>query len=381
MKAGWESKPLGEVADILDKLRRPITKRNRVAGPYPYYGATGVLDHVDGYIFEEQLVLIGEDGAKWGAGDASAFAVEGKCWVNNHAHVLRPNRDVLIDAFLIYFLNFADLSDFISGMTVPKLNQGRLREIPIPLPPLEEQQRIVAILDEAFEGLDRAKANAEANLASARELFESFLDHAITSCNSSPERAIGEIGEVYDGPHATPKTIEDGPVFLGISSLVDGRIELSKTRHVSEEDFKKWTTRVEPKPGDVVFSYETRLGQVGLIPEGLRCCLGRRMGLVRLDRRLARPDYFVLAYRSPEFQSFLKSRTVRGATVDRISLREFPAFQIPVPPLEEQSRLVEQMNAFRSSQDHLIQLAHANVANTETLRRSLLAKAFAGELT
>lgn len=180
MKEDWETKPLGIIVDVLDKLRKPITKRDRVAGPHPYYGATGVLDHVDGYIFDEPLVLIGEDGAKWGPGDVSAFPIDGKSWVNNHAHVLRPHRDELLDAFLIYYLNFSDLSDFISGMTVPKLNQGRLREIPIPLPPLEEQQRIVAILDEAFEGLDRAKANAEANLASAKELFQAALGEALS---------------------------------------------------------------------------------------------------------------------------------------------------------------------------------------------------------
>src|SRR5690606_19906331 len=119
--------------------------------------------------------LVGEDGAKWQAGDQSAYTIAGKTWVNNHAHVLRPLRGKLLDDWLVYFLNWADLMPFVSGLTVPKLNQARLREIPIPLPPLEEQRQIVAILDEAFEGLDRARANVEANLASARELFDAYL--------------------------------------------------------------------------------------------------------------------------------------------------------------------------------------------------------------
>ena len=104
---------LGEVVEILDSLRRPITKSDRKPGPYPYYGATGVLDHVEGYIFNEPLVLVGEDGAKWGAGENSAFPVEGKVWVNNHAHVLRPKRDRLTDRFLIEILNEADLMPYI----------------------------------------------------------------------------------------------------------------------------------------------------------------------------------------------------------------------------------------------------------------------------
>ncbi len=123
MKKGWKTMPLGELCDVLDHKRKPITKRDREAGEYPYYGATGVLDHVAGYLFDEPLVLVGEDGAKWASGEHTAFAVEGKIWVNNHAHVLRPHRTVLLDTWLIYHLNHSDLIEFVSGLTVPKLNQ------------------------------------------------------------------------------------------------------------------------------------------------------------------------------------------------------------------------------------------------------------------
>ena len=174
----WATKPLGDVCDILDRLRKPITKRDRISGPYPYYGATGVLDHVADYIFDEPLVLIGEDGAKWEASEKSAFAIDGKTWVNNHAHVIRPHRNELLDDWLIYFLNASDLMPFVSGMTVPKLNQGRLREIPIPIPSPEEQRRIVAVLNEAFENLDSTRANFEANLADLDDLRQSILQRA-----------------------------------------------------------------------------------------------------------------------------------------------------------------------------------------------------------
>ena len=139
---GWMDVPLGELCDILDSERKPITKRDRISGEIPYYGATGIQDYVDGFIFDEPLVLVGEDGAKWGAGERTAFAVSGKCWVNNHAHVLRPRRRALLDYWLISFLNHSDLKEFVSGLTVPKLNQGNLREIPIPLPPLKIQKTL-----------------------------------------------------------------------------------------------------------------------------------------------------------------------------------------------------------------------------------------------
>ena len=180
MKNGWKKKPLGELCEVLDNMRKPVTKRDRVAGQYPYYGATGIQDYVADYIFDEPLVLVGEDGAKWASGENTAFAVDGKCWVNNHAHVLRPIRTAILDNWLIYFLIHSDLSDFVSGLTVPKLNQGNLREIPIPLPPLPEQRRIVSILDEAFAGIATAKANAEKNLQNARALFESHLQAVFT---------------------------------------------------------------------------------------------------------------------------------------------------------------------------------------------------------
>jgi type I restriction enzyme S subunit len=180
VKKGWKIEPLGELCDILDSQRKPITKRDRTAGKYPYYGATGIVDYVNDFIFDEPLVLVGEDGAKWASGESTAFRVEGKCWVNNHAHVLRPHRKTVVDNWLVYFLHHSDLSEFVSGLTVPKLNQGNLREIHIPVPPLAEQQRIVGLLDEAFEGIATAKANAEKNLKNARALFESHLQSVFT---------------------------------------------------------------------------------------------------------------------------------------------------------------------------------------------------------
>jgi len=158
-KEDWKYKKLGEVCEILDSRRKPITKNKREPGTIPYYGATGILDYVKDYIFDEKLVLLGEDGAKWGAGENSAYIIEGKTWVNNHAHALRPKRELLVDELLVYYLNFANLQPFITGVTVPKLNQEKMRSIEIPVPPISDQQSIVNTLDSLKSKVDRLQEN------------------------------------------------------------------------------------------------------------------------------------------------------------------------------------------------------------------------------
>jgi restriction endonuclease S subunit len=155
---------------------------------------------------------------------------------------------------------------------------------------------------------------------------------------------LGDVAAVFDGPHATPKTVEAGPIFLGIGALEDGTINLGETRHVTAHDFRQWTRRIRPQTDDIVFSYETRLGQAAIIPEGFECCLGRRMGLVRIDGERVVPRFFLYQYIAPPFREFLSGRTIRGATVDRLSIKEFPSFPIAFPPLSEQHRIVRMLD-------------------------------------
>ncbi len=172
---GWGEKSLGDLCDILDSKRKPITKRDRKSGCYPYYGATQVQDYVAGYIFDEPLILLGEDGARWGANEQSAYHIVGKSWVNNHAHVLRPHRDELLDAWLVYVLNTEDLSRYITGTTVKKLNQEKMRSIKIPLPPLAEQKKIVKKLDALAEKARALAALQSAQAADFKALKQSIL--------------------------------------------------------------------------------------------------------------------------------------------------------------------------------------------------------------
>ena len=178
---------------------------------------------------------------------------------------------------------------------------------------------------------------------------------------------IGDLVEIFDGPHATPPKATSGPVFLGISSLSSGRLDLSQTEHVSEEDFARWTRRVTPSPDDVVFSYETRLGEVALIPRGLRCCLGRRMGLLRARAGRVDPRFLLYAYLGPEFQATIRQRTVRGSTVDRIPLVDMPDFPIAVPDLPTQRAIAHALGTL----DDKIELNRRTNETLEAMARAL----------
>jgi type I restriction enzyme, S subunit len=154
------------------------------------------------------------------------------------------------------------------------------------------------------------------------------------------EYKVGDLCHgIYDGPHATPEKTNHGPIFLGISNLSSGRIDLSNVDHLSEESFKKWTKRITPQANDVVFSYETRLGEAALIPEGLRCCLGRRMALMRPNLEKVDPQFLLYVYLSPAFQETISARTIFGSTVNRIALIEFPSYPIKIPSLKVQKSI------------------------------------------
>ena len=142
-----EWKTLGEIAVNFDTMRKPITSGKREEGTIPYYGASGVVDYVKGFIFDGDYLLVSEDGANLIARTTPiAFSISGKSWVNNHAHVLKFNT-YEERRFVEYYLNSIDLTPYISGASQPKLNQKNLNKIKIHIPPLAEQERIVSILD------------------------------------------------------------------------------------------------------------------------------------------------------------------------------------------------------------------------------------------
>lgn len=173
---------------------------------------------------------------------------------------------------------------------------------------------------------------------------------------------------LYDGPHATPKPSDTGPVFLGIKNVTDdGHLDLSDIRHIAEADFATWIRRVEPQPGDIVFTYEATLNRYAIIPEGFRGCLGRRLALIRTNPKQVNTKFLFYYFFSPAWREVIKKNVLTGATVDRIPLVTFPEFPVSVPPLSVQRRIAGILSAY----DELIENSRRRIKILETIARAL----------
>ncbi|AII70197.1 MAG: type I restriction modification protein [Phocaeicola dorei] len=179
---GWCLTDIGELLINRDGERKPVSsviRSKQTSKIYDYYGAAGVIDKVDSYLFDERLLLIGEDGANLlSRSKNNAFFAEGRYWVNNHAHVLDATDKNLLD-FIAIVINSMKLDDYITGSAQPKLSQDNLNKIPIVLPPLAEQQRIIAEIKKWFTLIDQIE-QGKADLQTTIELTKSkILDLAI----------------------------------------------------------------------------------------------------------------------------------------------------------------------------------------------------------
>jgi type I restriction enzyme S subunit len=154
-----------------------------------------------------------------------------------------------------------------------------------------------------------------------------------------------DLGQLFDGPHATPTRVTEGPYFLNISSLSAGRLDLTQSDHVSPSDFAQWTRRVTPTENDLLFSYETRLGEAALMPAQVKACLGRRMALLRPDERVVDPKFLLYYYLSPDFQQLIEQHTIPGATVNRIGLSTMGTWPVSLPSLPDQQAIAEVLGA------------------------------------
>lgn len=168
---------------------------------------------------------------------------------------------------------------------------------------------------------------------------------------------IGLVCDVFDGPHATPTKVESGPIYLGIDAITDnGKINPAGYNFLTEEDYVKWTKRVTPQYGDIVFSYEATLGKYALIPKDFYGCLGRRLAVVRPKDERINVKWLYYYFRSPEWTVFIKNNTVKGSTVDRISIENFPFYKIPLIDREEQDKIVSVLSSIDDKIDNNVKI-------------------------
>ena len=382
MREDWKYLPLGEICDILDSKRKPITKNKRLVGSIPYYGATGVLDYVKDYIFNEKLVLLGEDGAKWGAGENSAYIIDGKSWVNNHAHALRPHRNIIVDEFLVCYLNYTDLSDSITGVTVPKLNQEKMRAISIPVPPLAEQERIVSLLDTQFAKIDALKANAASQLQAAKDLFQAALKQVFVTKENWKFLPLGEITSSINGlwKGKKPPFVNVG-VIRNANFTKDFTLNLSNIEYLDVEE-RQYSTR-KLQRGDLIVeksggSEKQPVGRTILFDLEGEYSVSNFTSILRIkDRTLILPTflykYLLYIYK----EGYTKEMQNATTGIHNIIYDKFLSIPVPILSLPEQERIAarldeisEKVKALQANYDQTITLCN-------DLKQSLLKSIFA----
>jgi len=194
---------LGQLVDVLDHKRVPVSAKERASrsGEVPYYGAAGQVGWIDKPLFDEPLLLLGEDGVQFfDPAKSKAYVIDGPAWVNNHAHVLRARHDLVERRFLMYYLNWTDFHGFANGTTRLKLTKSAMTSMPIPLPSLGEQRRIIEILEDHLSRLDAARSALAAAQRRRDAWLDAMLDRAVAG--SWAEKLIGEVAVVGSG--ATP---------------------------------------------------------------------------------------------------------------------------------------------------------------------------------
>lgn len=347
MRKGWEYKKLGDCTQILDSQRKPVTKKDRKSGIYPYYGATGIQDYVDKYIFDGRYVLVGEDGAKWSSFTQSAFIIEGKTWVNNHAHVLRTN-DFLVDSFLVYFLNYSDLDSYISGAIIRKLTQASLRNIDIPLPPKSTQLAIVSELDKINELIHLKKEQLKDFDNLAQSLFYEMFGDPVENEKGWEVKKLGEVCEVTSAKRVfIDEVVESGVPFIrgteltALSKLVPGE-KMDYTLFITYEHYErlKAITGV-PKIGDLLIP--------SINADGIVWMVDTEDPLYFKDGRVLWVHVNHEYYNSIAIQKLMNVliknvfTSMGGATFAELKLFVLRNMNVPTPPLSVQDAFSEKI--------------------------------------
>ena len=348
MKQNWEYKKLGDVCDILDSKRKPVTKSNRKSGIYPYYGATGIQDYVDSYIFDGRFLLVGEDGAKWGKGDNSAFIIDGKSWVNNHAHILRIHEN-MSDVFIRYFLNGADLNSYITGAVVPKLTQAALVSIQVPVPPLDEQQRIVAELDLLTSIIDKRRMQLKELDTLAQSIFYDMFGDPIHNEKGWDVKSLGDVCTSVSYGTSSPSSPSGRYKYLRMNNITyDGYLDLTDLKYIDMDDaeFEKYAV----KEGDVLFNRTNSMDLIGkttYIHNMEPMIIAGYIIRVRLNNSVM-PVFVAKFMNTPAMKKKLRSMARGAVNQANINSKELKSIDLIVPPLTLQQSFADKIQSIEN---------------------------------
>jgi type I restriction enzyme S subunit len=385
----WESIKLEEVVEIHDSKRIPLSEMERKnrKGQYPYCGANGIIDYIDNYIFDGEFVLLAEDGGSYGRLENTAYIMNGKFWVNNHAHILRAIEGKTSNLFLKYALDFLDLNPYVVGSTRKKLNQEQMREIRIPLPPFEEQRGIVGVLGV----VDSVIAKTGEVIAKTERLKKGLMQTLLTRGIGHKEYKQTPIGTIpkewevcsleeictaiIDCPHTTPKFTDKGVLVVRNFNIREGELILEPAYYTTEEEWRIRTRRCIPENGDVLFSREAPIGEACLAPTNTRFSLGQRTMLLRPDKKLLNPLFLVYVFYSPLIRRKLRNLEA-GVTAHHVNVADIKKLKIPVPTVSEQERIASTVSAIAEK----LRLERNEKARLEKVKRGLMDLLLTGKI-
>ena len=311
-------KHLPDLSENLDKKRVPITSGDRKSGKYPYYGASGIVDYVNDYIFDETLLLISEDGANLkDRVTPIAFQASGKFWVNNHAHVLRFDSSAMM-LYIEYLINGMDIEKYLTGMAQPKLNQKELNAIPIPVPSDSELQRFQTLIIQA----DKSK------FTNFKSRFIEMFGDTLKNTMSWEFRRLPEVTTIVLGstPSSSNPDYWDGNVkWITPAELDDDSFILTDSeRHITDDGVKNAGLKSFPA-GTVIFSTRAPIGKTAIAGCEMYCNQGFK-NFICSD--ILNPIYLFYTLRSHK-EELQKMGT--GSTFLELSKKTIESISVSVP--------------------------------------------------
>ncbi|MBU2571026.1 MAG: restriction endonuclease subunit S [Gammaproteobacteria bacterium] len=352
-----------------------LNKIQEEMGEYPVYGAKGFVKNVSFFQQEQDYLAIIKDGA--GIGRVSKHPAKSSVLATMQYLVPKDGFDI---GFIGYFLNSIDFEKYRNGSTIPHIYFKDYKNVPIPMLPLEEQKRIVAILDEAFAGIDTAIANTEKNLANARELFESYLNNIFTIDGEGWESVkLKDIStKITDGVHKKPHYVENGVPFIKINNLTAGPgISFEGVSYISKEDHELFCKRTNPEKGDILITKDGTIGIVRIVDTDVEFSIFVSVALIKPIDKSSSP-YLKYVLESPLIQNQIKPQ---GAALKHLYLRDLREYLVPLPPKEVQDKIVEELDSFSVESYRLESIYQQKLNSLKELKQSLLQKAFSGGLT
>lgn len=352
-------------------------------GKYPVFGANGIIGRYDQFNHESPELLVTCRGATCGSVNISLP----KSWITGNAMVIRPKNGDIETRFLEYlFRGGLDISSAITGAAQPQITRTSLIPVAFSYPSSkEEQKRIVAILDDAFECIDTAIANTKRNLANARELFESYVNNIFIRNSEGLKHDVlsnmctfenGDRGKNYPGRKAF---VPSGVPFINAGHLLDdGTIDFENMNFISEQRFNILSNG-KVKRGDVLFCLRGSLGKFGLVEFNGKGAIASSLVIVRPGKGI-KPRYLGLFFASKACRKQIDGLS-NGAAQPNLSARSLGQFRLPVLESSEQDFVIEHAYELKSSVVQLTEVVCAKLERLTELKQSLLQKAFSGELT